>query len=133
MAVTLTVYDLQHPEGELTESMFPGEDLELLATTWLAQAKTKVEAAEGITAANQNDAAASWAYHRAYTHIATRLNATAASASVDNVQRTIASDQRAYFARLASEKRGEYDLLNEDDAVDVTPRYSVNVRNQAVW
>ena len=60
MAVTLTTFDLIQPDGELSESLFPSGDFNVLLAGWLGQATGRVEANTAIAASNQNLAAAAW-------------------------------------------------------------------------
>lgn len=101
MAVTLAVYDLQQPTGELDCALYPNADSDELIDGWLTQAIEKVTAA-GVGAADQNNAAAAWVYYRGYAHVAQRLASEPASVALDStITRSIASDQRKYFAGLA--------------------------------
>lgn len=110
--VTLTVEDFVQPAGELTDHMFPEENLLTLTDGWLQQAISKVESTPTILAENRDLAASAWVYHRAYSHIAQRLYVSAQSASVDSVTRSMGSDQRQHFADLAAAKLALYEQLS---------------------
>lgn len=100
MAVTLTIYDLKQPTGELDESLFPTGNIDSLVAGWLAQAADEVA---NITAADQDAAARAWVYYRAYSHVAQRLASSPANVVIDStVTRTTSADQRKYFADLAT-------------------------------
>lgn len=114
MAVTLTTFDLIQPDGELSESLFPGGDFNVLLSGWLGQATGKVEANTAITTANQNDAAAAWVYYRAYDHIAQRMASSPVrvSTSIDgSVSKEMAQDQRQYWFNKALLKKADYESL----------------------
>ncbi len=134
MAITLVVNDFKEPLGELQDELFPS-GLDTLLSGWLAQATVKVTAATGI--ANQDAAAEAWVYYRAYNHIAQRMNAEAAQASLESgVSRTIASDQRAYFSARAIYWLDAYDALDTivtvaEATTVVPPSHSVRIR--ATW
>lgn len=118
MAVTLTYDDVTQPLGELDATLFPSGDMATLVTGWLYQAEQKVEADGNIASADQNAAALSWVYYRAYSHVAQRLAASPTSVSVGGkISRAMAADQRAHFSKLAAEKLAEY---NRHDGT-VTP------------
>lgn len=111
--VTLTLEDFVQPAGELYDSLFPEQDLYTLVDGWLQQAIYKVEGTATIPAEHRNLAASAWVYYRAYSHIAQRLMASAATMNVDGkVSRTIASDQRQHFADLATAKLTMYEQLS---------------------
>lgn len=114
MAVTLTTFDLIQPDGELSESLFPSGDFNVLVAGWLGQATAKVEANTAIATADQNTAAAAWVYHRAYDHIAQRLASSPVrvSTSIDgSVSKEMAQDQRTFWAKKAAEKKADYEAL----------------------
>lgn len=80
------------PKGELTEGMYPGEDVEELVTAWLqdAQARTSDETRQ-----------AAWVYHRAYTHVANRMHAGLASERKGDQAASIDPSQLKYWQRKA--------------------------------
>lgn len=133
MAVTLTTFDLIQPDGELSESLFPGGDFNTLLAGWLGQATGRVEANTAIAAANHNSAAASWVYHRAYDHIAQRLASSPVrvSTSIDgSVSKEMAQDQRKFWAEKAVEKKADYESYETESAstTSVVPVFFGRVR-----
>lgn len=112
MAVTLSSFDLIQPTGELSESLFPGNDFDLLVGGWLGQATTLVDANSAIATANQNLAAAAWVYYRGFSHVAQRLASSPVSVSASHdgsMSKTMSSDQRAYFVALAKHWKSIFD------------------------
>ncbi len=133
MAVTLTTFDLIQPDGELSESLFPSGDFNVLLAGWLGQATGKVEANTAIAATNQNSAAAAWVYHRAYDHIAQRLASSPVrvSTSIDgSVSKEMAQDQRKFWADKAVEKKADYEAFETESAstTSVVPVFFGRVR-----
>lgn len=119
MAVTLTSGDLIQPDGELSESMFPGGNFDTLLAGWLSQASTKVTANSAIASANHDSAAAAWVYHRAYDHIAQRMASSPVrvSTSIDgSVAKEMAQDQRKYWFDKAAEKKADYESYETESA-----------------
>jgi hypothetical protein len=119
MAVTITTTDLEQPEGELSESLFPGGDFDTLLAGWLAVAITSVEGNSNIAATNQNSAAAAWVYYRAYSHVAQRLASSPVrvATSVDgSVSKEMAQDQRTYFINLAKQWKATFDVYDTTPA-----------------
>lgn len=117
MAVTLSTYDLVQPDGELSESLFPGSDFDLLLAGWLGQAVALVEANAAIATSNQNLAAAAWAYHRAYDHIAQRMASSPVrvATSLDgSVAKEMAQDQRKFWFDKATAKKADYEAFETE-------------------
>jgi hypothetical protein len=133
MAVTLMTADLVQPDGELSESLFPGNDFNVLLSGWLAQAVTQVGANTAIATANQNAAAAAWVYHRAYSMIAARLASSPVSVSTSHdgsVSKSMSVDQRKYFVDMAAAKKADYESYETESAstTAVVPAYFGRVR-----
>jgi hypothetical protein len=133
MAVTITTADLEQPEGELSESLFPGGDFATLLAGWLAQAEAKVEGNTAIATANHNLAAAEWVYYRAYDHVAQRLAASPVrvSTSLDgSIAKEMAQDQRKYWIEKATAKKAAYEGYETESAstTSVIPAFFGRVR-----
>lgn len=109
MTVSITIFDLEQPQGELDESLFPGCDFEDLLQGWLDQAASKVEAETNIALTDQDAAAAAWVYYRAFTRVADRFANSPSTIMIDGtVTRTTAVDQRKYFADKAASWLARY-------------------------
>lgn len=91
--------DFISPTGDLTEGMYPGEDVEELVTAWLqdAQARTSDEARQ-----------AAWVYYRAYRHVANRMHAGLASERKGDQAASIDPAQLRYWQRKADEALTTY-------------------------
>lgn len=117
MAVTLSTFDLTQPEGELSETLFPGGNFDMLLAGWLGQAVALVEANPAIASANQNLAAAAWVYYRAYDHIAQRMASSPVrvATSLDgSVAKEMAQDQRKYWFDKAVAKKADYEAYETE-------------------
>ena len=117
MAVTLSTLDLKQPDGELSESLFPGNDFDMLLAGWLGQAVTMVEANAAIATANQNLAAAAWVYYRAYDHIAQRMASSPVrvATSLDgSIAKEMAQDQRKFWFDKAIAKKADYEAFETE-------------------
>ena len=114
MAVTLEIYDLKQPVGELESTLFPDADMtiDVALTGWLGQAKTKVEADADITTANQNDAAAAWVYYRAYTYVAQWMKAEPERVEVGERTEWLGADRAKFFLDLAAKWESTYNGFN---------------------
>lgn len=103
MALTLMAYEILAPVGELTQIMFPGESLDVLAGALIS-------AADGVT--TDNATAKHWIYWRAYTAIANRLAATPNSEVYFNdVARRFEKDRLDYFLDRAAANQNAYEQL----------------------
>lgn len=115
MAVTLITDDLTLPNGELSTDLFP-DNCETLLVGWLQQAAAKVEASEGITTAEQNEAAAAWVYYRAYTAVADRMAQEAESITVGPRTERTGANRFKYFMDRANYWLGVYQALDAVEA-----------------
>jgi len=111
MAVTIEIYDLQQPNGELESSLFPDPvmTIDVALTGWLSQAITKVEADADIPTASQNNAAAAWVYYRAYTYIAQWIKAEPERITVGERTEWLGADRAKFFLDLANEWRATFE------------------------
>lgn len=131
MAVTLLPDDLIQPIGELSDVLFPDGNLLNMLSGWLVDATNQVNAAPGIALANQNKAAAAWVYYRAYSLVADRLASTPSNIVIDStVTRTMASDQRKYFADKAKEWLDYYFSQNITTPIPDNPVFFRTVKAQ---
>ncbi len=106
MAVTLSVFDLEYPTGEMQPVMFPDGDIETALTSWLSEAI-------GLT--DDNDTAAHYVYYRGYNAAANRIAATPSSESTGMGSHSVSwSDSRVKALRdLANYHKGEFDKAAE--------------------
>ena len=88
----LVVDDFISPAGELTESMFPGDDLEEFVAAWLADA---------VARSDDEARQRSWVLHRAYKTVANRFHAGLASESEGPVSASVSAEQFRYWNALA--------------------------------
>lgn len=80
------------PEGMLSESMFPGADLEEFVAAWLTDAESRTD-----DEAKQR----AWVYYRAYTSIANRMHAGLMSESKADASAARGANQFAYWRAKA--------------------------------
>lgn len=113
MAVTLDIYDLTVPDGELSNNYFPQGDLSTHLQGWLDAATVKVEADSAIATANHDNAAAAWVYHRAFDYIANQLAALPRDASEGDgaIRVSYAANQHLHYSSLAAKWLGKFDAL----------------------
>lgn len=88
----LVVDDFISPTGELSPSMYPGEDLEVFVAAWLADA---------AALSDDEGKQRSWVLHRAYKTVANRFHAGLASESEGPVSASVSADQFRYWNALA--------------------------------
>lgn len=96
--MTVIVDDLKYPTGQVQETHFPGESLDLILSSWLVEAVSK---ASTVTV-GQDDAIKDWVYYRAFSAVADRLASEPDSASTDGVARTLSTSRVQYFRNLAN-------------------------------
>lgn len=111
MAVTLEIYDLKQPVGELESTLFPDADMtiDVALTGWLSQAITKVEADADITTASQNEAAAAWVYYRAFSYVAQWIKAEPERITVGERTEWLGADRAKFFLDLANKWRATFE------------------------
>jgi hypothetical protein len=135
MPVTISVEDLIQPDGELADSYFPDNDLGLHVEGWLTQSILRIEGNPDIVPNLQDEAARSYAYYLAYSHIAKRLgsmpNSVSMNSGADSV--SIAQDRPAYWQALADEEYDVYAATIRPVMVDSTPRESFTIPTRAAW
>ena len=110
MAITLTINDLQYPDGEMQPVMFPDGDIDVVLGTWLA-------VASGLT--TDDTVAAHYVFWGGYNATANRLAATPSSESTGQGSHSVSwSDSRIKeLRRLADYHKKEFDRLAESEGL----------------
>ena len=95
----LTIDDFMQPNGELTESLFPGVNLYEALLAWIADASTRTESLPAQRA---------WVRYRAYSVIADRFHAGLGSESKGNASASLDPQQFRYWSRKAQENHAAF-------------------------
>lgn len=125
--------DFVHPTGELTQLLFPGEDLTVLVNAWLTDANGRV--ASITDTARRDDATRAWVYHRGYTAVANRVTGTPNEERSFDAQRGWTDNKGVEWRKLAEEKLLLFNALATEVAppVSLTDITSGYARVVSVW
>lgn len=135
--------DVQSPNGEIEDFMFPAHDSNELDTriqNWIDDATNKNVVSNLSTQAEKDAATIAWVYYQAYSAVDRRLKASPAELdNQDGQARAYAEDQRASFRQLAIEKRDEFEQITDvqeeqqDAFAENRSLASSSVQNETVW
>lgn len=130
MAVIST--DLKVPTGELRGEWFPLGTLDTYIAQWLVDVDAHVD---DITDSETRDSATiAWIYWKAYGDLANRIAATPEMEEYyKEVQRQFGGHQLAYFKAKAQENYEKFVRLSTATDRISHSRFSIPVKNRAVW
>jgi len=124
--------DLKIPSGELRGEWFPNGTLDTYIAQWLIDVEQYVDE---ITDAVTRDAASiAWIYWKAYGDIASRMAATPeAEEYYREIQRQYGGHQLSYFRQKSTENYDKFRRLTTTNDPASSSRFSIPLRNKAVW
>lgn len=133
--MSVTAASLLSPTGEIEISFFPGENETQVTARLNAYITEGVAKAAALSGAAQDAPVTSWAYHRAYKAIYTKLLRNPSSWAVEGEgSASISSAQIREFGKLADDKLAEFNgaVVVPIDA-NAPPMASSSTSNVFTW
>ncbi len=133
----ITFEDLRYPKGRIHPDLFPersDDDLAADVQAWIIEAYAQARVVELGTGAAQDQAAAAWAYYRAFDAACIALAANPSTHSQSDAGGTsYAKDQRDTVCRLAAEAKAEFQLLAPLGVVEAPRTGGGTVSHDFAW